>query len=103
MSQKLSSESIKMLQIVESEQKATIYSFIKAHYKFEPYRKVYTQLYQLEKRGYLDRYTHKDLEYVRVSPKGKAAISSANHDRDGKWRMIIFDIPERQRPTRDYL
>jgi DNA-binding transcriptional regulator PaaX len=92
-----------MLQIVEHEGKSTIYAFIKAHYKFESYRKVYTQLYQLEKRGYLDRYTHKDLEYVRVSPKGKAAIASANRTKDGKWRMIIFDIPEKQRPTRDYL
>jgi DNA-binding transcriptional regulator PaaX len=103
MSQKLSTESIKMLQIVEHEGKSTIYAFIKSHYKFESYRKVYTQLYQLEKRGYLERYVHKDLEYVRVSPKGKAVISSANQDRDGKWRMIIFDIPESQRATRDYL
>lgn len=103
MSQKLSPESIKMLQIVEQEQKSTIYAFIKTHYKFESYRKVYTQLYQLEKRGYLDRYTHKDLEYVKVSTKGKAAIAAANRDRDGKWRMIIFDIPEKQRPMRDYL
>ncbi len=103
MSQKLSSDSIKMLQIVENEGKSTIYAFIKTHYKFESYRKVYTQLYQLEKRGYLERYMHKDLEYVRVSPKGKAAISAADRTRDGKWRMIVFDIPESQRSTRDYL
>ena len=103
MSQTLSPESIKMLQIVKQEGKSTIYAFIKEHYKFESYRKVYTQLYQLEKRGYLERYKHKDLEYVKVSPKGEAAISSANKQRDGKWRMIVFDIPESQRATRDYL
>lgn len=103
MSQSLSQESVKMLQIVEHEGKSTVYAFIKTHYKFESYRKVYTQLYQLEKRGYLERYKHKDLEYVRVSPKGKAAVAAADRTRDGKWRMIIFDIPESQRPTRDYL
>src|SRR5579864_1971248 len=103
MSQFLSEPSIKMLSTVKQEGKINVYSFIKKHYRNESYRKIYTQLYQLEKRGYLERYKHKDLEFLRISEKGEIAISTLQKERDNKWRMIIFDIPEDKRGIRDLL
>jgi len=103
MSQFLSQNSIKILSRVKQEQKINVYSFIKQYYKTDSYRKTYTQIYALEKRGYLEKYKHKDLEYLRITEKGEMAISTLKKERDGKWKMIIFDIPEQRREARDYL
>jgi len=103
MSQVLGQNSLEILQSVKQEGKITVYSFIKKYFKHESYRKVYTHIYQLEKRGYLERYKHKDLEYLKNSSKAEAALAASSRKRDGKWKMIIFDIPENKRHIRDYL
>lgn len=103
MSQVLSPNSIKLLGRVKQQQKINVYSFIKKHYRSDSYRKVYTQVYQLEKRGYLEKYKHKDLEFLRLTEKGETAISTLKKERDGHWKLIIFDIPETKRQARDYL
>lgn len=103
MSQVLSQNSIKILELVKNEGKANIYSFIKAHFRNDSYRRVYTHIYQLEKRGYLEKYKHKDLEFIRISSKGSAIIETLKREKDGKWKLIIFDIPESRRSVRDYL
>lgn len=103
MSQILGEKSVMILENVKQEGKISPYSFIKRYYKSESYRKIYTQIYQLEKRGYLERYTHKDMEFLRPSAKGLATISTFRKEKDGKWKMIIFDIPEEKRKIRDYL
>ncbi len=103
MSQVLSQNTLRIIDLVKQEGRINVYSFIKKHFKNESYRKIYTHIYQLEKRGYLERYKHKDLEFIRVSAKGEAAVETLKRVKDGKWRMIIFDIPESQRTVRDYL
>ncbi len=103
MSQILGENSIKLLENVKHEGKISPYSFIKRYYKSESYRKIYTQIYQLEKRSYLERYIHKDMEFLRLSAKGLSTISTFRKEKDGKWKMIIFDIPEEKRKIRDYL
>jgi len=103
MSQFLSQNSVKLLSRVKQQEKINVYSFIKDHYRTDSYRKIYTQIYQLEKRGYLEKYKHKDLEYLRLTEKGENAISTLKKERDGLWKLIIFDIPESKRQARDYL
>jgi DNA-binding transcriptional regulator PaaX len=103
MAKNLSKTSVDILTNVKQEQKIKIYSFIKKYYAYEPYRKMYTQIYQLEKRGYLEKYRLRDVEYLRLSGKGSASLLGVERVRDGKWKMIIFDIPEQQREIRDYL
>ncbi len=103
MAKNIAKSSVDILLNVKQEQRIRIYGFIKKFYPYEPYRKIYTQIYQLEKRGYLEKYRLKDVEYLRLSGKGSAALISADRTRDGKWKMIIFDIPEQQREVRDYL
>lgn len=103
MAKNLSHHSINMLENVKQQGKINIYSFIKQYYKNESYRKIYTQIYQLQKRGYLDKYKHKDIEYLKLSDKGDMAVSALKKEKDGKWRIIIFDIPENKRQIRDYL
>jgi len=103
MAKQLGKSSVNILLTVKQEEKITIYSFIKKFYKYESYRTIYTQIYQLEKRGYLEKYKSRDREYLKLSSKGEAALLSLERKEDGKWKMIIFDIPEQQRDIRDYL
>ncbi len=103
MSQSLSTNSLKILQNVKQEGKINTYAFIKKYYKDESYRKMYTHIYQLEKRGYLEKYKLKDFEYLKNSPKAEALLATARRHKDGKWKMIIFEIPEEQRSIRDFL
>ena len=103
MPKRTSSYTTQILQIVKQEGKISIYTFIKTHFKNESYKKVYTHIYQLEKRGYLEKYTHKDQQLIKLSSKGEATLSGLTRERSEKWQMIIFDIPETQRPVRDYL
>lgn len=103
MSQILSQNALEILDLVKQEGKITPYAFIKTHFKNDAYRKIYTHIYQLEKRGYLEKYRHKDMEFLRLSPKGEAALETMKKEKDGKWKMIIFDIPESQRAVRDFL
>jgi phenylacetic acid degradation operon negative regulatory protein len=103
MAKQLGKGSVNILLTVKQEEKINIYSFIKKFYKHESYRTIYTQIYQLEKRGYLEKYKSRDREYLKLSSKGEAALLSLERKEDGKWKMIIFDIPEQQRDVRDYL
>jgi CRISPR-associated endonuclease Cas2 len=103
MSQVLSQSTLRILELVKQEGRINVYPFIKTNFKNDSYRKIYTHIYQLEKRGYLEKYKLKDLEFVRVSAKGVNAINTYKREKDGKWKMIIFDIPESKRPVRDYL
>ncbi len=103
MSQVLSQNTLQILELVKEQGRVNVYSFIKDKFKHESYRKIYTHIYQLEKRGYLEKYKLKDLEFVRVSSKGLATLDTFRRERDGKWKMIIFDIPESKRQVRDYL
>lgn len=103
MSQVLSQNALHILELVKQEGRINVYAFIKEFYRNDSYRKIYTHIYQLEKRGYLEKYKHKDLEFIRISSKGESAIETYKRERDGKWKMIIFDIPESKRQVRDYL
>ncbi|MDB4939577.1 MAG: PaaX family transcriptional regulator, phenylacetic acid degradation operon negative regulatory [Candidatus Doudnabacteria bacterium] len=103
MSQVLSQSTLRILELVKQEGRINVYSFIKTNFKNDSYRKIYTHIYQLEKRGYLEKYKLKDLEFIRVSSKGLSAVDTYKREKDGKWKMIIFDIPESKRTVRDYL
>jgi DNA-binding transcriptional regulator PaaX len=103
MPKSLSISTLNILSLVKQADKVSIYNFIKEHFKNESYRKIYTHIYQLEKRGYLEKYRHKDFEYIKLSSKGQAILEASKKEKDGKWRAIIFDIPETQRPVRDFL
>jgi DNA-binding transcriptional regulator PaaX len=103
MPQILSANAIHILKLVKQKEKVNVYSFIKDNFKNESYRKIYTHVYQLEKRGYLEKYKDKGIEFIRITSKGGATLESSKRAKDGTWKLIIFDIPETQRPVRDYL
>ncbi|QQG46256.1 MAG: hypothetical protein HYY55_00200 [Candidatus Niyogibacteria bacterium] len=80
-------------------------------------RSVYQGLYQLRKKGLVKHYKKDGEQNFILTREGKKKskifrtilefadffIGPSKYDWDGKWRIIIFDIPERLRKYRDFL
>jgi CRISPR-associated endonuclease Cas2 len=77
------------------------YYFKKDKYKEEDKKKFYLRLYKLRRDGYITdkKITPKGLiKIIRAKNKSKKISDSW----DGKWRIVIFDIPENKRKLRNY-
>ena len=64
-------------------------------------KKFYSRLYKLRKDGYITdkKITPKGLiKIIRAKNKSKKISNSW----DGKWRIVVFDIPENKRNLRNY-
>ena len=62
-------------------------------------------VYRLEKQGYLKKVEKQGRKKYIATLKGKAKILAyLKKDKkwDGKWRIVIFDIPETKRKMRNY-
>jgi len=73
-------------------------------------RKKFSKLiYYLKVRGYIETKNLKSNDAIIITKDGidRAIKSSFRLDRkrrkDGKWTMLIFDVPEKQRKSRDIL
>jgi len=62
-------------------------------------RKIYQQIYHLERFGYINKngLTSKALERLRRIKSYKNEVKKW----DKKWRVVIFDIPEKRKSTRN--
>ena len=66
----------------------------------------------LERRGYIQVYKKNDKKYIKITPIGKheairhCLISTRipkQQKWDGLWRIVMFDIPEKNKKARDAL
>ncbi len=79
--------------------------------RFTP-RQLRHSLQNLKRRGFVQQVgTRTSWEY-KLTPKGRVLLKKHHIEHltipkpdvwDGKWRIVIFDIPERLRPSRDAL
>lgn len=75
----------------------------------EPY-KPYKRTYDLKRNGYITIKRKQNKSFFSLTPKGRLELLKYLHLEkimkkkwDGRWRIIIFDIPEKMRKWRDYL
>lgn len=76
-----------------------------------PYKNYYSGVRRLEKQGMIKIIRKGQNRYLKLTPRGNLAVllnkakiqNSGGKKWDGKWRMVIFDIPETQRNQRDQL
>jgi len=68
------------------------------------------QLYQLKREGFIKRYFDGKKEFLEITNKGKEKLKkiitqelkiSPPPKWDGKWRLVIFDIPDDKKDKRD--
>lgn len=66
----------------------------------------------LKKRGLIETFVEGKEKYYEITPKGLAKIDEYRIDNikidhtnkwDGKWRLVIYDIPEKRKTSRDWL
>ncbi len=62
---------------------------------------------RLRENGLIDFVTDEEL-IIRLTDSGKdkalwAKMLAGDKNWDGKWRLVVWDIPEKRRPTRDLL
>lgn len=69
-------------------------------------------LYRLKKRKFIDSYYKGKERYIRLTKKGREKVKkllldnigiNIPKDWDYKWRMVIFDVPEKKKKARDIL
>lgn len=84
---------------------------VKRAYERKRQRKYFSQfVYYLKKKGYIKIKNLENTEGVMLTGKGveraleaKKLFVARKKRTDGKWQMIIFDIPEERRKTRHML
>lgn len=66
-------------------------------------------IYDLKQRGYLKTLKVQDNSAIMITSKGiekifaiKIKLIDKELRKDGKWQMVLFDIPENKRRNRDY-
>ncbi len=63
---------------------------------------VYDTIFRLVQQGLLV-YANPARTQLALTPDGAALLTTRFPQRDGVWKMVIFDIPERQRQVRTFL
>lgn len=71
-------------------------------------RKFSKFIYYLKKRGYIEAVTWEERKGFILTPKGIGKVLAKQESSyrlpirsDGRWQMVVFDIPEKSRKTRD--
>jgi DNA-binding transcriptional regulator PaaX len=75
-------------------------------------KKLYVLLERYQARGLVERIKTNNLEEVRLTNKGRAYFLDQEFKNlklkpkkkwDGRWRVVLFDVPEESKRTRDAL
>lgn len=92
-------------------QALSIFGFGKKKYHLKSY--LQSTVGRLHKKGLIEFVQDGENRYIRLTQKGEVALScheARNYSMDnkprkwdGKWRLVIFDIPEALQPSRDIL
>jgi len=68
---------------------------------------LYGTVRRLEKKGWVESKGKYRQKRIAISPLGRAQLlvsrKKLKREWDGKWRLIIFDVPEKKRKNRDFL
>lgn len=74
------------------------------------HRSIFLKMHDLQRRGYVKQRQKNNLSFFYLTPKGKLSILKYLHlERlrpkkwDGRWRIVIFDLPETLKKWRNYL
>lgn len=85
----------------------SVYGFVPKNYRRNNFEK---SLNRTLKTGYVEKIIKGNEPYLRLTSQGKKKLvrdfplfAFQGKRWDGKWRVAVFDIPEKQKKTRDYL
>lgn len=67
---------------------------------------IYNSAKRLQENGYLEKIKDKNKVYYKITIAGRKWIDRKLFDRekwDGKWRIVMYDVPEEEKRKREYL
>ncbi len=83
-------------------------NFAYHHYRYKygipdlPKSRLSEAIKRLREKGYVDLVEANEQFVMRITPLGEEALGVRSVEEwDGKWRIIIFDVPEEHRIIRD--
>lgn len=69
----------------------------------QPYKDFYNNIYRLLDQELLERGENNKGIVLSISPEGRKILSRIKPQKDGVWKLVIFDIPEKQKKVRSVL
>lgn len=69
----------------------------------QPYKDFYNNIYRLLDQELLEREENNKGIILKISSEGKKVLSRLKPQKDGIWKLVIFDIPEKQKKVRSVL
>ena len=84
------------------------YAWVRRAGQISP-KRYYDTVYKLRRRGVVEISRKNDRRFIKLTRKGELEILlekskvKKTQKWDGKWRLVIFDIPESSREKRDHL
>lgn len=64
------------------------------------YKSFYNTLYRLLEQGFLERKDNNHGMCLWITSEGLKLINRFHPEKDGLWKLVIFDIPEKQKYVR---
>lgn len=96
-------DSVKILELVSrAGGTAQVESLYNEFHGKKSRKAVYDNVFRLVSQGLLE-YLGEKKESVLLTEDGRSVLITRRPERDGVWKMVIFDIPEKQRPVRTFL
>ena len=100
MSRNYNATTIKLLEFLAQRQDAEIKVLYKHLGQAKPYKEFYNLVFRLVSQGLVK----KDRDnVVTLTGEGNSLLQLINPKRDGVWKMVIFDIPEKHHKVRSIL
>ncbi len=66
----------------------------------QKYKDFYNNIYRLLDQELLERFLNNKGICLKLSAEGKNILTRVAPERDGVWKLVIFDIPEKQKKVR---
>lgn len=66
----------------------------------QKYKDFYNNIYRLLDQGLLERFLNNEGICLKLSAEGKKILMRVAPERDSVWKLVIFDIPEKQKKVR---
>jgi DNA-binding transcriptional regulator PaaX len=82
---------------------APYFEIFKACGKEQDYKFFYNAMYRLEKEGLIKKNKTDGKLVAEITPDGKQLLQRLAPQKDGVWKMVIFDIPEKHKYVRNVL
>jgi DNA-binding transcriptional regulator PaaX len=100
MARTLNDQSIKLLRYVSQHPGAPIREMFPIFSRSQPYKDFYNNIYRLSSLGLINKEEKENQLCAWITDDGKRELKRLLPEKDGIWKLVIFDIPEKQKYVR---